>query len=335
MLYIRTDVNQTIATGHIMRCLSIADAAREKGESTTFLLADREAAGILEKRGYPYLVLDTRWDDMETELPVITKLMKEKNIEKLLIDSYQVTQRYLEELTKEVKTIYLDDLGRFPYPVNGIICYAAYWRKYYENRDFHDTRLYLGTKYTPLRKEFSDIRPRSIKEQIDNLLLLSGGSDPYYTLDSLLEGIKKERFRRIDVICGKYALDYESLCEKYRSFKNIFIHKAVADIKRYMEVADFAVTAGGSTMYELCSVGTPAASYSLADNQLANVKQFQRDGIIEYAGDVRNDTVTENISQLLEKYWKNRDLREEKSKKMQALVDGHGAGRIAEILING
>lgn len=333
MLYMRVDANKTIATGHIMRCLSIADAVRKKGKNTTFLVADTEAIDILNKRKYPYLILDTRWDDMEAELPAIKKIIREKNIENLLIDSYQVTQRYLEELTKEVKTIYLDDIERFRYPVNGIICYANYWKDYYEKKDYTDTKLYMGTQYTPLRSEFSDTRPKEIKTQIENLLLLSGGTDSYNILDTLLERIKKEQYNRIDVICGKYYLDYEGLHKKYEEFGNIYIHKAVVDIKRYMEAADFAVTAGGSTMYELCAVGTPAISYSLADNQLANVKQFQKDGIIEYVGDVRNDNVAENVSQCLEKYWKNRELREEKSKKMQAMVDGHGADRIAEILL--
>ena len=48
MLYIRTDMNHTIATGHVMRCLAIADAAKSIGEEVTFLLADRQAEEIVQ-----------------------------------------------------------------------------------------------------------------------------------------------------------------------------------------------------------------------------------------------------------------------------------------------
>ena len=51
MIYIRADMNGVIATGHVMRCLAVADAARDMGEETTFLLADGEATALLEKRG--------------------------------------------------------------------------------------------------------------------------------------------------------------------------------------------------------------------------------------------------------------------------------------------
>ena len=54
MLYIRADMNNRVATGHMMRCLSIADAASSLGEEVTFLLADNQALGLIKERGYQY-----------------------------------------------------------------------------------------------------------------------------------------------------------------------------------------------------------------------------------------------------------------------------------------
>ena len=110
MLYIRVDMNNVIATGHMMRCLSVADAARDMGLETTFIVADEQALPLLEKRGYPSVVLNTKWDDMDSELPVLKKIIEENHIVYLLIDSYKVTQNYLKELTAIVKTLYIDDL---------------------------------------------------------------------------------------------------------------------------------------------------------------------------------------------------------------------------------
>lgn len=102
----------------------------------------------------------------------------------------------------------------------------------------------------------------------------------------------------------------------------------------YMKTADIAVSAGGTTLYELCACGTPAISYSFVDNQLDNVKQFQEDGLIDYAGDVRYDRVIENILRYLEIYSADITLRRQRSVKMQKLIDGNGASRITDALMN-
>lgn len=252
----------------------------------------------------------------------------------MLIDSYQVTERYLYELRKLTQTIYLDDIFSFAYPVDGIICYANYYKKFAYKDNCIGTKLYLGTEYVPLRKEFAMCPKKKIQERVENLLLLSGGTDPFHFSKNLLADLDTKRYQRVDVVCGRYNEDYENILQKYQNNGNVFLHKAVSNIKEYIAQADLVISAGGTTLYEICAVGTPAISYAFADNQLDNVMQFQKDSIIDYAGDVRVDNVVENVNSLLEKYYENRELRLEKSKKMRQVVDGKGAIRIANVLIN-
>lgn len=332
MLYIRADMNDSIATGHIMRCRAIADAARKQGEETTFLLADGQAVNLLKEWGYSYIVLGTDWKDMDSELRVLEKVISEKNIECLLIDSYQVTESYLKHLSEKTRTIYIDDVNAFLYPVDVIICYVNYWEKFSYNVRCPEKKLLLGPQYVPLRTEFYNCPSKYIKSKVENLVLLSGGTDRYDVLDKLLEKIKKKYYKLITVFCGAYYPKYEYMLEKYKNEKNVVIRKAVNNIKDYMDNADFLVSAGGTTLYELCAVGTPAVSYSIADNQLENVKVFHENGIIDYAGDVRCDDVVKNILKYLDLYYKNEALRRDRSQKMQKLIDGKGAERIAECL---
>ena len=63
-----------------------------------------------------------------------------------------------------------------------------------------------------------------------------------------------------------------------------------------MQEADLAISAGGTTLYELCAVGTPTICYSMADNQLDNVRQFEKDGLMYYAGDARQDGFVSGVS---------------------------------------
>lgn len=333
MIYIRADMNEQIATGHIMRCLSIADALTVAGEAVTFILADEQAVALLKQCGYDAIVLYTEWNRMEEELPALSRIIEKNQIKKVLIDSYQVTQKYLSELSKLVKTIYIDDLNKFDYPVNAVICYANYYKKFHYKMNDRKKEYLLGAKYVPLKKSFWDCKPKNISLKAENILILTGGSDPYNIFGQLLNAMNKDEFKSIDVICGRYNTNYDSLTEMYRQYKNIRFHRAINNIEEYMQKADVAISAGGTTLYELCACGTPTISYAFVDNQLDNVRQFQEDGLIDYAGDVRCDDIAENVKQYLKKYKDDWQSRKKKSEKMQEMVDGKGAMRLAEALL--
>lgn len=334
MMYIRTDMNEQIATGHVMRCLAIADALRTLGESVTFILADEQAVDLLKKHEYDAIVLHTPWNDMEKELTVINQLVEERHIDRLLIDSYQVTQEYLEELSKLVKTFYIDDLNLFDYPVHAVICYANYYKKFYHKLNNRETEHLLGTKYVPLRKSFWNCGSKSVLKEVENILILTGGSDPYNVSEQLLNAINVDEFKNIDVIGGVYQANYDTLVELYGQCKRIHFYQAINNIEQYMKKADIAISAGGTTLYELCACGTPTISYSFVDNQLDNVRQFQKDDLMDYAGDARFDDITRNITKFLENYRRDLVLREMRSEKMQKMVDGKGALRIAKIIMD-
>jgi len=133
---------------------------------------------------------------------------------------------------------------------------------------------------------------------------------------------------------GRFYEEFEELKDKYREYPNLVFYKNVSNLEEYMKEADLAISAGGTTLYELCAVGTPTISYSFADNQLSNVKQFERDEVIDYAGDVRDTDIFENVWELYLKYREDCNLRKDKSTKMQLMVDGKGSARIAERLLH-
>jgi len=332
-MYFRVDMNETIATGHMMRCLSIADAARAMGISSAFIIADDSAVSLLQSRNYPYIVLHSLWNKMDDELGKMIVLIHKHNIEKLIIDSYYVTKLYLEALTNETETWYIDDINAFHYPVNGIICYANYWRKFKYNESYTGTELLLGTEYVPLRREFTSLPSKKINKKIEHILILSGGSDEYNIIGKLLESLKGKSYTVIDAICGRFNPRYDEMTAEFHDNLKIHIHRSLPDINLYMKTADLAISAGGTTLYELCACGTPTISYSLADNQLDNVWQFDTDGVIKYAGDVRTDDVATKVIELIKQYDID-EVRKQFSVKMQKIVDGNGAKRIVERIMN-
>lgn len=331
-LYIRVDMNRTIATGHVMRCLSIAEAARDNGVDATFILADTQAEDLIQSKGFRMIILNSTWNDLEKELPDLLDLIAKENIETLLVDSYYVTENYLEALNNATSVAYIDDLNSFHYPVDTLIAYANYWKKMNYEDNYPDTKLLLGCSYVPLRTEFRNLPPKLIRENVENLLILTGGSDNLGISENILDHILLEQYKKVDVICGRYFEQFDYMKTKYCNCQNVHLHKAVDNIIDYMLDADVAISAGGTTLYELCATGTPTITYSFADNQLDNVRQFAEDGIMQYAGDIRFDFWERKMNRLLV-CLKNNRLRKDVSIKEKKIIDGYGTLRVVKNLI--
>lgn len=331
-VYIRADANETIGTGHVMRCLSIGEAIRKQGGDAVFLAADSRTEDIVRSRGFSVICLDSVWDDLEKELDRLVSWIRQKSISVLLIDSYYVTPYYLETLRRHTKLAYIDDLNAFAYPVDLLIRYAVYSR---QPRISEQPQILSGSRYIPLKSEFCGLPERKISKEVKNILVLTGGTDPYHValeFVKYLADTKSHSGQQFHIICGKYNPDYEELCRLASGLEQVSIHYNVQEMADFMLAADLAVTAGGTTTYELCACGTPSVCYILADNQIQNARTLAEKGFMLFGGDVREKDGFAGIIQQFERLSKDMFLRKEMSEKMQQLVDGRGAERIAQAI---
>lgn len=341
MIYIRIDVNGQIGMGHAMRCLSIADALSSLGKDVTFVTADHSGEALLEERGYDMVCLNGRWDAPWQEQEELLKFIQENPAEYMIVDKYEVSENYLKELNKVIKVVYIDDLNQFIYPCDCLIAYANYYEKFEYPKHYKDTKLLLGTKYVPLRKEYSDQKEKKINSVGNKVVFLSGGTDNYGVTMAFVRELMQQKVLgsyHIRIICGAFHKDIEQLLKLTEDYEdNIEILINVKDMWKHMQWADMAVSAGGITLYELSACGTPFITYTIADNQVDNVRCFERENHIYYAGDMRKDS-EKNMKNLvceLKLLRNDRKRREEISKSLQRLVDGNGSMRIAEALSEG
>ena len=301
-LYIRADANKTIATGHVMRCLALADVLRKLSVETVFITADDDSGALIDARQYRRICLHTKWDDMESELPVLRKVLSDEGVTGLLVDSYMATPKYLKALKKLVRVAYIDDMPMItePWhiPCDVLVNYSAYSDTFPYRSKYRHTKLLLGCDYAPLRACFFaesgngfDARKRCDTggESLKKALIMTGGTDRYgvslYLADALPGRYPDTHFI---FISGSLNTHYDELLKIADHFPNTEVLLNVSDLERYMLQCDLAVTAGGTTLYELAATRTPAVSFSFADNQLRNVEAFDRKGCIPYAGDVRD-----------------------------------------------
>ena len=315
-----------------MRCLAIANELKKSGQTPLFIVADDNSEHLLQLSGYPIVNLHTQWNNLDSEISQITTVLRQHKITKIIVDTYFVTETYLSALEDLCPVIYIDDLNLFQYPVSVVVNYNIYafdipYEEIYRGTK---TKLLLGPQYAPLRKEFQNIEP-CIRDTVQRILITVGGSDRYNIAGKILREITvDERFSGIEfhVVAGRLNPHIADLRELAEVNPLIHIHQNVTEMAKLMQSCDLAVTAGGSTMYELCACGVPSVCFSWADNQLMSVKVFSEKGLIPSAGDMREDEVKciWRIVDCLNKYLQDSSLRRGKSSGMRSVTDGRGAG---------
>ena len=335
MIWIRADANKEIGSGHVMRCLSIAEALRECGEEVCFIVADEAAGVLLSQKGQCFQVLHTTYNQMEAELPILLELLEREAPKLLLLDSYFVTEAYLQKLREYVKVAYLDDIPRFAYPVDMLINYNIYGDAlpYRETAAVEGQKLLLGPSYAPLRRQFREVI-YEVGSKAEHILITTGGSDKYNLAGQILGAVlscEETADLHYHVVSGAFNPHLPDLQVLAEEHKNVHLYSNVADMAGLMRQCDIAITAGGSTTYELCAIGVPFICFSFVDNQELIVENFYKKQLVAYGGNflTEGEQFAANVLQALLTLLESKALRQEYSSRERLLVDGQGAVRIA------
>lgn len=332
--------------GHMMRCLSIADGAVRAGVSVTFIVAEEGSAELPEEKGFETIVLGTSFDDLESELPVMKEIIEERAVSVLLVDSYFVTEKYLGTLSALTHVAYIDDLYEAVWPVQTIINYSVNASELPYENDYPGVQKLIGCAYMPLRPDYSLVTGvyggtpvmHTIKGSVKEILVTSGGSDEHHFLLNFIKQAGNHEFlndTHITVVAGRFNEDLRLMKEEAAVLKNdpqITVYDSIPTLRDVFLKSDIAISAGGTTLYEIAATGTPGICYIMADNQKKNAEGFYKGGYLEYAGDLREEGFYPRLFEKLESLMANAYKRQDMSQKLRKLVDGRGAGRIVDAL---
>lgn len=341
MIGFRADANKTIATGHIMRCMTIADEVRALGEEVIFYVADEESAEFVKNRQFKYEVLNTDWSNPMEELESLAQKLVEEAVKLLVCDSYSFTKDYFVNLKTKtddtVKIAYIDDLCADIYPVDMLINYNAYAHTLdYSGKYGEGAKLLLGPMYAPLRSQFAKQYDKNSYGQ-KQVLIASGGGDPYGVGLALMEEIaQRKELTDIDfyVVAGGQT-DSNKMARLAWCSHNIFLEKNVTEMAKLMSQCDVAISAAGTMLTELCAMKVPTIEYVMADNQQQNSDYYSSQGLMIAGGDIRKDVkltakhMIDELCDLLDDELRLIDMK----KKLVGICDGQGAIRIAKEII--
>ncbi|MDD5194079.1 MAG: UDP-2,4-diacetamido-2,4,6-trideoxy-beta-L-altropyranose hydrolase [Candidatus Omnitrophica bacterium] len=315
-----------IGFGHMARCQSLYQAFKIRKTTTQFIInADTAARNFFKNKDAIFL----NWIKERAQL---FKYIEKADM--VIIDSYLADLALYKKISSRVKKLVcIDDTVRLDYPCK-VIVNGAVFAQNLNYRQKKGITFLLGSKYTPLRKEFWKVSNKKIRARIKNILIMLGGTDIANLLKGAM-GMLNKKYplyqKKIIVGCGfKNTRFLDQLSDMHC---RVIYNPDAKAIKREMLASDVAISAGGQTLYELARVGVPTVAIRVAANQSNNLKGLRKAGFIEYAASATNSKLFNTIGKCLDTI-KDQRIRETMSRKGRALVDGAGALRIVDYLLN-
>ncbi len=335
-LLIRADASREIGTGHVMRCLALAQAWQEKGGQVYVrgrmpdglrarLVGEGiELVNVEEKGGTP------------AEARVTATCADEVGASWIVVDGYHfglVYRRNLREAGHRV--LFIDDYGHADRYEADIVLNQNIdaEQDLYIDRPEH-TDLLLGPTFALLRKEFWPWREprREIRAEAEHILVTLGGVDPdNITTEAVeaFEALEASEVRATVVIGGSNPHEDSIRAAAESASVPIDVRQNVDDMAELMADSDIAVSAGGSTCWELAFMGIPNVIVALAENQKGIARGLDEAGTAVNLG--WHATVGKSeIGSAAESLLQDEKERRRMANKAQVLVDGLGSKRVLE-----
>jgi len=296
----RTDASVQIGTGHVMRCLTLADALRETGANCTFvcrthkghlldLIHQREhkVAALAERQS---VITDTKgqspshtsWlgTDWASDAADTQQVMGEALVDWLIVDHYALDARWEKAMRPYCKQLMvIDDLADRRHDCDLLLDQNLGRSKDdYNSHISSTTATLIGPRYALLRPEFAALRKISLtrrrRPKLQRLLITLGGIDQNNITEHVLKALCNCNLPiefQITVVMGAHSpwlSQIQATAQTMPCPTKVMVN--VSDMAQLMAGSDLAISATGGTIWELCTLGIPTLSIAIAENQVAN-----------------------------------------------------------------
>lgn len=362
----RADASLQIGAGHVMRCLTLADALAAQGADCLFICREHQGNLIeqIRKKGYRTHVLPvlpsvgasllaikaasdeqspahSHWLGVTQveDAAACAAILAEVNPDWLIVDHYALDSRWEIALKPHYrKLMVIDDLADRPH-----CCQVLLDQTF--GRDAGDYQLWVsvgttllcGSRYALLRPEFAQLRSYSLQRranpQLRQLLITMGGVDKDDITGQVLEALKTSALPddcRITVVMGTASPWLAHICQQAEQMPwPTEVLVGVSNMGQLMGDSDFAIGAAGSTSWERCCLGLPTVMLVLAENQLQIARGLQQVGAVQ----VLNDPLQiHELPDLLSPLLLSTERLSVMSQAAAAIVDGNGVAAVIQHL---
>lgn len=337
-LLVRADASPEIGTGHVMRCLALAQAWQDAGGEVVYAMSSTtpsaqqrllsEGCSLVAVPAHPGTAEDAAFT-CELAHRVVARCV--------VVDSYEFGSEYQRHLQRDSwMLVCLDDEGRCEYysadiVLNQNVTANANW---YRNCR-PGTQLLLGTSFCLLRREFNSWQQfkRKVKDHVHKILITLGGSPPAGLVSGVVESILAINLGDVGevVVLGASTGSHEISEWRAKFAGKLAIQKDISDMATLMTEADMAISAAGSTCWELSLLGVPTVLLDVASNQTSVALELEKRRCALYAGD-GNKLDHSKLARTVEALLQSFELRKDISSRSRQLVDGLGSQRVLSAL---
>lgn len=310
----RTDSSLQIGSGHVMRCLTLADELRQRGAGIVFVCREHPGnlISMIEGKGHPVVRLAQSADEFTAAADDVahaawlgvtwqqdaaeTIAAMEKELPGwLVVDHYALDRRWEEALRPHIgRIMVIDDLADRAHDCDLLLDQNLYegMETRYDTLVSKSCHKMLGPKYALLRPEFVTARKnlRQRDGQVKRVLVFFGWVDPTNETEKALQaltGINDRQFD-VDVVVGSGNLHKEQIQKICKVNDRLHYHCQVDNMAELMAKADLAIGAGGCTTWERCFLGLPTIASIIALNQTETTLAVARREAIWCLGTIEN-----------------------------------------------
>ena len=357
----RADASLKMGSGHIMRCITLAEELKRNGADVSFIsrahegnlnsLIDKKNIKVVElpkvevfeksnnkTKGDNYgewLGVSQEQDSLET-----IKCLGNSKPNWIIIDHYGLGQTWEKFIRPHVGNIMvIDDLANRHHECDILLdqnWFEDFDRRYKDLVPINCTLL-LGPEYVLLREEFPETRKKyklQDKDVVRHIFVFFGGSDIYNLTGMTLKALSNSNLSdlHVDVVIGENNPHQSEIKELASARPHTKLHIQVDNISSIMEKADVAIGAGGVNTWERMCIGLPALVISFAENHTLLLSDLMKNRFIYYLGSIKNidiSFISENITNVIN----NSSSLIAQRKKIYKLVDGLGCQRVVDWLI--
>ncbi len=323
LIVFRCDGSPEIGSGHVMRCLTLAQTLRKKKYEIVFLSSEETLKTVPALR------------DNEFSVQHEEKL---EYADWLIVDHYGLDTSYESNARNWTKNIMvIDDLADRSHDCD-VLLDQTYGRKTADYKALvpDGCKILTGAQYALLREEFSELRQGMNRDfsNADRILISFGGVNPKSSTEYALSMIEKYKNKslHIDVVTSSGAKSLSSIkkeVEKIKdmAFHTIDLHLDTPDMAALMTKADLCIGAGGTTSWERCCLKLPSITLELADNQKFVLESLGKAGAIQNMGPIETIDKKEFLG-IFSEFIGSTERLAGMSEKAGAICTGDGVDRV-------